>query len=407
MESLFHNPPSRIFDNRAILDHAHRPGILWHREKEIREIARAWRPAVQEAAAQNLILYGMPGTGKTVTAEFVAEKLQEASNYAKVVVLNGNEVRSYHRAMTTILSFLHKDALGNGLPQIIINEKFIKYLNSNPLNLIVIIDEVDRMDEADALLYFLSRVGSQLRRSTVSITCIANSVRFVEDQLDGRTISSLRAREKVFSPYDASQLQDILKDRAKAAFKVGALSPEVIPLIAALASQDGGDARRAIDLLRAAGDAADDAGTSKVNADHVETGWELLDRDRVQQTISRLSTQSKAILTMFLTNGKREYDSSGEAFEAYKAICRRAEIRPIEARRFLDLVTELDCVGLLQVMKVNRGRHGVTRVLRMDVLPEQVAKALQSDPDFSSLVSGFDGGQKTLSTLSPPSPQTI
>jgi hypothetical protein len=80
----------------------------------------------------------------------------------------------------------------------------------------------------------------------------------------------------VFPPYDAPQLCDILKQRADIAFNEGILDEGVIPLCAALAAQEHGDARRALDLLRVSGELADRENAEKVTERHVKMAQEKL-----------------------------------------------------------------------------------------------------------------------------------
>ena len=53
-----------------------------------------------------------------------------------------------------------------------------------------------------------------------------------------------------FNPYDAQQLQDILRERVKIALHQDVIGDGVIEMCAGLAAQEHGDARCALDLLR-------------------------------------------------------------------------------------------------------------------------------------------------------------
>src|SRR5690606_6057339 len=120
--------------------------------------------------------------------------------------------------------------------------------------LIIVLDEIDKLvkKSGDETLYNLSRINSDLKKSKVSMIGISNDLSF-KDFLDPRVLSSLSEEELVFPPYNALQLCDILQQRADGAFVTEALDDGVIPLCAALAAQEHGDARRALDLLRISG----------------------------------------------------------------------------------------------------------------------------------------------------------
>jgi len=142
------------------------------------------------------------------------------------------------------------------------------------------------------LLYQLSR-ASQLGRieGHVSVAALTNDPRFMED-LDGRAESSFNPQDIVFPDYDADQLQSIL-ERRRDAYQDDVLENGIIPLSSAFAAQDHGDARKAIDLFRKAGEIADREGTDTVREAHVRDAQKEAERDRTLTQMQGLSTQKK------------------------------------------------------------------------------------------------------------------
>jgi len=120
---------------------------------------------------------------------------------------------------------------------------------------LIILDEVDKLDDDDILMQ-LSRAGEagKLESCKIGVIGISNKIKY-KDRMDERVKSSLCEREFVFPPYDANQLRDIMQARSDA-FKDGVLDSSVIPRAAALAAREHGDARKAIDILRYAGEIA-------------------------------------------------------------------------------------------------------------------------------------------------------
>ncbi len=149
---------------------------------------------------------------------------------------------------------------------------------------IVILDEIDMLED-DEVLRKLSRAGENRRisDSSIGIIGISNKIDF-PDHLSERVKSSLSRDELVFSPYDANQLVEILEKR-RDAFHDGVLSDDVIPLTAALAAQEHGDARKAIDILRNAGRIAKKQNDTRVTADHVRDAKEKTEADRFNELI--------------------------------------------------------------------------------------------------------------------------
>src|SRR2546426_6046224 len=101
----------------------------------------------------------------------------------------------------------------------------------------------------DAFLSKLLKINTDLPKARVSLIGISNELPFTES-LDPRVRSRLADEKMVFPPYNADELYDILAERSRLAFENGTAADGVLQLIAALAAQEHGDARRALDLLR-------------------------------------------------------------------------------------------------------------------------------------------------------------
>jgi cell division control protein 6 len=209
---------------------------------------------------------------------------------------------------------------------------------------IVMIDEIDKLVEksGDDTLYNLSRMNSDLDQAKLSIMGISNDLKFTEF-LDPRVKSSLGEEEIVFPPYDANQLRDILEHRAEIAFKSDALSPDVIPLCAAFAAQEHGDARRALDLLRTAGELTEREPTETVQEKHVRQAQDKLELDRVVEVVTTLPTQSKIVLYAIILLEKHGVTdtNTGRVFNTYKRLCKQISADVLTQRRVTDLIDEL------------------------------------------------------------------
>jgi len=81
---------------------------------------------------------------------------------------------------------------------------------------VLILDEVDQTTKklSNDFLYNLTRLNSEISQSQISIVGISNNLTFL-DELDPRVRSSLSEEEIIFPPYNAVQLQEILRKRAK------------------------------------------------------------------------------------------------------------------------------------------------------------------------------------------------
>jgi len=253
---------------------------------------------------------------------------------------------------------------------------------------VIMLDEIDKLVEksGDDTLYNLSRMNSELENSRVSIIGISNDLKFT-DFLDPRVKSSLGEEEIVFPPYDANQLRDILEHRSTVAFKDGALSDDVIPLCAAFAAQEHGDARRALDLLRTAGELAERSQAETIDEEHVRKAQDKIELDRVVEVVRTLPTQSKLVLFSIILLEKNGVHSinTGEVYNIYKRLCEEIDADVLTQRRVTDLISELDMLGIVNAVVVSKGRYGRTKEISLSVPLEETEAVLVSDSRLSNI----------------------
>ncbi|ELY55005.1 Cdc6/Cdc18 family protein [Natronolimnohabitans innermongolicus] len=253
---------------------------------------------------------------------------------------------------------------------------------------VIMLDEIDKLVEksGDDTLYNLSRMNSELENSRVSIIGISNDLKFT-DFLDPRVKSSLGEEEIVFPPYDANQLRDILEHRSDVAFKGGALSDDVIPLCAAFAAQEHGDARRALDLLRTAGELAERSQSETIVEKHVREAQDKIELDRVVEVVRTLPTQSKLVLFAIILLEKNGVHSinTGEVFNIYKRLCEEIDADVLTQRRVTDLISELDMLGIVNAVVVSKGRYGRTKEISLSVPIDETEAVLLSDSRLSDI----------------------
>ncbi|WP_299266492.1 Cdc6/Cdc18 family protein [Halorientalis sp.] len=269
-----------------------------------------------------------------------------------------------------------------GWPTDRVYNSFFEAVDYHERVVVIMLDEIDKLVEksGDDTLYNLSRMNSELGNSRVSIMGISNDLKFT-DFLDPRVKSSLGEEEIVFPPYDANQLRDILQHRADDAFEKAALSDDVIPLCAAFAAQEHGDARRALDLLRTAGELAERGQTERVEEDHVRRAQEKIELDRVVEVVRTLPTQSKLVLFAIILlekNGVHNINT-GEVYNIYKRLCEEIDADTLTQRRVTDLISELDMLGIVNAVVVSKGRYGRTKEISLSVPTDETEAVLLSD----------------------------
>lgn len=275
-----------------------------------------------------------------------------------------------------------------GWPTDRVYNAFFEAVDYHERVVVIMLDEIDKLVEksGDDTLYNLSRMNSELEHSRVSIMGISNDLKFTEF-LDPRVKSSLGEEEIVFPPYDANQLRDILTHRADVAFKDDVLTEDVIPLCAAFAAQEHGDARRALDLLRTAGELAERGGADIIDEGHVRQAQEKIELDRVVEVVRTLPTQSKLVLFAIITLEKNGVDNinTGEVFNVYKQLCGDIEVDVLTQRRVTDLISELDMLGIVNAIVVSKGRYGRTKEISISVPIDETEAVLVSDSRLAEI----------------------
>ncbi|BDZ67266.1 hypothetical protein GCM10025860_07140 [Methanobacterium ferruginis] len=170
---------------------------------------------------------------------------------------------------------------------------------------------------------------------------------------------------------------DILNERSQLSFNNGVLHEEVIPLCAALAAKEEGDARYALDLLRTSGELADEKGTEMVFEEYVREAKDQIEHNKVTDIVMTLPSQQQKVLEslVFLTKRKEEI-TSGRLYDVYKDITKGDSV---SYRRIFDFINELEMLGLISTKTVSRGRgKGRTNLITLQCDMELLEDAMWS-----------------------------
>ena len=360
-----------VFTNRDAMNISFTPNNIPHRDKQVEELGRMLAPILKGGKPSNIFIYGKTGTGKTLVAKYVTSELEKvAGGKLKVVYVNckmKHTADTEYRLLAQLAKEFGRDVPFTGLPTDMIYHAVFEAIDSVEQSVVLIVDEIDSLVQkaGDEILYTLTRINGDLKRSRLSIIGITNDLGFI-DRLDPRVRSSLSEEEMIFPPYNAVQLQDILKERLNMAASKEAVSDGVVAKCAALAAQEHGDARRALDLLRVSGELAERSGESKILISHVDTAQEKIDQDRVIEITKAQPRQSQAILYAIVQLSDKDKDvETGNVVTVYNKLCSESGLKPLTQRRVSDLIAELDMFGIIQTQVISKGRYGRTRVINL------------------------------------------
>lgn len=381
--------------DKDVLRPSYIPDELPHREEQLNQLASILVTALEGQRPSNVLLFGKTGTGKTACMKYIGKEIERADSGLKKVqfiYMNCEVVDTQYGVLQNIGNrFIENfeeripftgwstERVYNILREKIDEEKRV---------IVIALDEIDQLvaKSGDDVLYHLCRINDDLQNAKVSVIGISNDLRFMEF-LDPRVKSSLSEEKMVFPPYNAEQLKDILEQRSKLVFDEGVLEPSVIPLCAALAAQEHGDARRALDLLRVAAEIAERNHMPVVTESDVVKAKNKIELDCVAEAIRTLPLQSKLVLMGVLLNHERGEGklTTGDLYETYKELCRSTSVAVLTQRRITDLISELDMLGLIHARVKSFGRGGRTKEIEPSVPVAEAKKILEEDEILGQL----------------------
>jgi len=376
-----------IFKNKFILQSGYQPDQIPHREEQIRQIASILAPVLKGDKCSNLFLYGKTGTGKTLSIQYVKDELLKRSgkedNFKlKIEYLNCKLKKvsdTEYRILAELIKKLGGVVPATGLPTESVYSKFIELIDGEKQLVILILDEIDQTVKkiSDTFLYNLTRLNSELSKSQIIIVGISNDLTFL-DEIDPRVRSSLSEEEIVFPPYNALQLQEILKKRAETAFNEGIIQEGVIAKCAAFAAREHGDARRALDLLRIAGELAERDKSKKILLKHIDEANNKIERDKILDVIKTEPKQFQLVLYSIINlneKQKKEPIFTGDVYNYYRDLCQKYKIEALTQRRVSDIIQEFDMLGIINVKIISKGRGGRMREIKLAVSNDILRKA--------------------------------
>lgn len=378
-----------IFTDKDALSESYKPDKIMERDEEIEEYMDALQPVVDGWDPNNIFLYGNTGVGKTAVTEHLLETLQEDTDQYEdvdlsVISINCKTLNSSYQVAVQLVNELRPsggEISSTGYPQQAVFNKLYTELEALGGTILVVLDEIDSIGSDDELLYELprARANGNLDSTKVGVIGISNDLTF-RDQLDPRVRDTLCQRELQFSPYNALELENILSSRADVAISDDAIEQGVLKLCAALAAKDSGSARQALDLLRLAGEIAENREADSIEQEYVEEAQETLEQERVVEGMRELTTHGRlALLAVISKAAKGETPCrTRSVYDEYASLCESAVTDPLAQRSVHKHLSELRMLGILTASENRSGSRGNYYSYELDV-PFSSAIAAMSD----------------------------
>ena len=326
-----------LIRDRSLLDPNHivEEDRIVGRDEQLQEVTKMLRVALGNNRPPNLFLYGPSGTGKSLITKAVCKNITSICQTRDIrfgtIEVNCQDLDTLGVAVYELASRAADEAdVDVEVPKhgVATKEKWdelYRIVNENFDSAVFVLDELDmlvgRRDKQEPafsrLLYQLSRAGANNELTAhISVVAISNDTKMMES-VGSRALSSFTPEDVHFDDYDANQLQSILR-RRQDAFYEDVLDDDVIPLAAAFAAQTHGDARKAIDLMRVAGELAEREGDERVREEHVREAQDKVEKNRVLEVVRGISTQKKLCLYATAAVAAEADDESARSTTGYR-----------------------------------------------------------------------------------------
>ena len=401
-QAYLNTTTKKIVKNPSYLEDEHLPEAeriaaineVFHRNirsKQIDRLARSISPVLGGELPPNLLIYGPTGAGKTVTClHFLAtlsDMCEETGVNFRFVYVDLTTPHTCFGAFNELalaLDGTHR-RYRKGIAMDYMQTAIINSLSQRQEMVCILVDEVDNITiDGDIFFIFLAKTLQRKVKARLFYIFLTNRSEW-ERTIDPRILSVLKKTDLIFEPYDAMDLVSILDLRVEKALDRSKVDEGAVRKIAAYASRETGDARKAVELLVKAVKVAEEK-SGFLGESEVDEADCMLEIDKTEELIGSLAAQQfLALQACYAGLGSaRRHISTGQAYEAYAALCARDGTRVLTQRRLSEILSLFDVYGLINARVVSRGRYGKTRELSGSLPPDIVKRLLAGKTESGS-----------------------
>jgi len=360
-----------VFRDESVFEIDHVPETFRHRESQLESLKYALRPAVRGSRPLNTMVRGPPGTGKTTAVQKLFGELGARTDVRTVRVncqVDSTRYAVFSRLFEGIFDY---EPPSSGISFKKLFGQITDRLVEEDDVLVVALDDVNYLfyeNEASDTLYSLLRAHEAHSGAKIGVIVVSSDLGLdVIDDLDTRVQSVFRPEEVYFPVYDATEIYDILFERAKRGFHDGVIGDAELERVADLTAESG-DLRVGIDLLRRAGLNAEMRASKTIAEEDVESAYDKSKHVHLSRSLRGLSESERALVRVLAEN---DGERAGTVYEAFR------DETDLGYTRYSEIINKLDQLGVIEAEYADVEGRGRSRELSLAYDAEAVLDRLE------------------------------
>ncbi|GAB7009702.1 ORC1-type DNA replication protein [Halorubrum trueperi] len=360
-----------VFRDESVFEIDHVPETFRHRESQLESLKYALRPAVRGSRPLNTMVRGPPGTGKTTAAQKLFGELGVRTDVRTVRVncqVDSTRYAVFSRLFEGIFDY---EPPSSGISFKKLFGQITDRLVEEDEVLVVALDDVNYLfyeNEASDTLYSLLRAHEAHSGAKIGVIVVSSDLGLdVIDDLDTRVQSVFRPEEVYFPVYDASEIYDILFERAKRGFHDGVIGDAELERVAEMTA-DSGDLRVGIDLLRRAGLNAEMRASKTISGEDVESAYDKSKHVHLSRSLRGLSESERDLVRVL---AEHDGERAGTVYEAFH------DETDLGYTRYSEIINKLDQLGVIEAEYADVDGRGRSRELSLAYDAEAVLDRLE------------------------------
>ena len=353
-----------LFQNINAFDPDYVPPNYNFRDTQMEAMAMSIRPALRGGQPSSAIVLGSHATGKTTAIKKVFELVEKNSEKVLCVYINCQ----LHTTRFGIFSQIFKKVFGHippetGVPFSRIYDQLMKELQKTGRSIVIALDDINYLFQsknANKVVYDILRAYEEYPGVKSSIFAILSDLEF-KYSFDKNVNTVFIPQEITFPLYTYSEIENILRDRAKAGFYQNVLPDDILEQIA-MYTLENGDLRVGINLLRSCGNIAEADASREITQEHFDKAIESLVSVKISEALNSLSDLERSVLKLIADN--EGMYTSGELSRIFK------EETGSSYASFNRAVDKLEFVRLIDTKFTGKGAVGNSREIILRFSPD-------------------------------------